>query len=64
MCVYAYICMYVFVYNILEKRGAKGINDAKTPLYKYQTSINLVCCQVKLDFNKEIVTSSKFKGFL
>ena len=40
MCVCAYICMYVFVHNILEKSGAKGINDAKTPLYKYQTSIN------------------------
>ena len=32
--------MYVSVHNILEKSGAKGINDAKTPLYKYQTSIN------------------------
>ena len=34
------ICMYVFVHNILEKSVVKGINDAKTPLYKYQTSIN------------------------
>ena len=40
MCVYAYKCMYVFVHNILEKSGAKDVNDAKTPLYKYQTSIN------------------------
>ena len=44
VCVYAYICMYVSVHNILEKRGAKGINDAKTPLYKYQTLINCRFC--------------------
>ena len=30
----------VKLYTEFWKSGAKGIKDAKTPLYKYETSIN------------------------
>ena len=40
MCICMCMYVYVFVHNILEKSGAKGINDAKTLLFKYQTSVN------------------------